>query len=158
MHGVVPDIVVLGKPIGNGHPMAAVVTTSEIAESFNNGMEFFSSFGGNPVSCAIGDAVLSVIEDENLQENAAIVGSYLTHLVNELQADYSCIGDVRGAGLFLGIDIVSDPISRAPDEALARRVVNSLRSKNILTSLDGPYHNVIKIKPPLCFDRNNAEA
>lgn len=157
MHDVIPDIIILGKPIGNGHPMAAVVTTSEIAESFDNGMEFFSSFGGNPVSCAIGDAVLSVIEEENLQQNAASVGSHLTNLMIDLQSDYSCIGDVRGAGLFLGIDIVKDPISRSPDEQLARHIVNTLREKNILTSIDGPHHNVIKIKPPLCFNQNNAE-
>lgn len=157
MHDVVPDIVILGKPIGNGHPMAAVVTTSEIAESFNNGMEFFSSFGGNPVSCAIGDAVLTVIEEESLQDNAAITGAYLTKHISNLQSNYACIGDVRGAGLFLGIDIVKDQVSKTADGALAKRIVNSLREKNILSSLDGPYHNVIKIKPPLCFNQNNAK-
>ena len=157
MHEVVPDIVILGKPIGNGHPMAAVVTTSKIAESFNNGMEFFSSFGGNPVSCAIGDAVLSVIEEEGLQQNATSVGAHLTNLISDLQSDHPCIGDVRGEGLFLGVDIVKDPITRSPDEPLARHIVNSLREKNILTSIDGPHHNVIKIKPPLCFNQNNAE-
>lgn len=157
MHGVIPDIVILGKPIGNGHPMAAVVTTSEIANSFNNGMEFFSSFGGNPVSCAIGDAVLSVIEEEGLQEHARIVGSHLTRLLNDLKAKHPCIGDIRGAGLFLGIDIVKDPILKTPDAQLSSHIVNSLREKNILSSIDGPYHNVIKIKPPLCFNQIDAE-
>ena len=153
---VVPDMVVLGKPMGNGHPMAAVVTTSEIAASFAKGVEFFSSFGGNPVSCAIGMAVLDVIEEEALQENAKIVGDYYKKLVRELQADHASIGDVRGSGLFLGIDIVKHG-SKVPNTQLAQVLKNELRNRHILVSTDGPADNVIKSKPPLCFTKNNVE-
>jgi len=158
MHDVVPDIVVLGKPIGNGHPMAAVVTTDEIADAFDNGMEFFSSFGGNPVSCAIGSAVLQVIDEEDLQSNAREVGDYLKSCLDLLSTDYPCIGDIRGEGLFLGIDIIdtSDIALRQPDGELAKVIINKLRENGILTSLDGPDNNVIKVKPPLCFNRENA--
>lgn len=156
MHDVQPDIVILGKPIGNGHPMAAVVTTSAIAESFDNGMEFFSSFGGNPVSCAIGDAVLQVIEDEGLQAHAHETGDYLIGLFKSMQSTYPCIGDIRGSGLFLGVDIVKDKDQKTPNEDLAIHIINSLREGHILTSLDGPYHNVIKVKPPLCFNKRDA--
>ncbi len=152
---VVPDIVILGKPMGNGHPMGAVVTTSAIAESFAQGVEFFSSFGGNPVSCAIGLAVLEVIEEENLQENAKDVGDYYQSLFRELQAEYAGIGDVRGAGLFLGVELVK-PGSLEPDTALAQRIKNALRDQNILISTDGPYDSVLKTKPPLCFTHDNA--
>ena len=154
--GVVPDIVVLGKPMGNGHPIGAVVTTDEIAESFEKGVEFFSSFGGNPVSCAIGMAVLDVIEEEGLQENALLVGNHYQKLLRELQTEYSCIGDVRGSGLFLGIDIIK-PGTKEPDTQLAHYIKNTLRERHILVSTDGPADNVIKSKPPLCFTQNNAE-
>lgn len=153
---VVPDIVVLGKPMGNGHPIGAVVTTNEIAESFEKGVEFFSSFGGNPVSCAIGMAVLDVIEEERLQENAHKVGQYYQKCLHELQQHYPQIGDVRGSGLFLGIDIVK-PGTTAPDTALAQHIKNTLRERHILVSTDGPADNVIKSKPPLCFTKGNAE-
>lgn len=157
MHGVIPDIVVLGKPIGNGHPMAAVVTTDAIAESFENGMEFFSSFGGNPVSCAIGLAVLDVLEQEALQQHAMDVGTYLTSLLETLRNEFIQIGDVRGSGLFLGVDLVHDPQSRKPNTTLAGRIKNELRDKFILLSTDGPADNVLKIKPPLCFNKANAD-
>ncbi|WP_350291865.1 aminotransferase class III-fold pyridoxal phosphate-dependent enzyme [uncultured Croceitalea sp.] len=156
MHGVVPDIVVLGKPMGNGHPIGAVVVTNEIAASFEKGVEFFSSFGGNPVSCAIGMAVLEVIEEDGLQQNAAEVGDYYKSLLKELQAKNSCIGDVRGEGLFLGIDIVKDG-SKETDGKLASTIKNELRNQYILVSTDGPDDNVIKTKPPLCFTKQNAE-
>jgi 4-aminobutyrate aminotransferase-like enzyme/aminoglycoside phosphotransferase (APT) family kinase protein len=152
---VVPDMVVLGKPMGNGHPMGAVVCTEEIAESFSKGVEFFSSFGGNPVSCEIGLAVLEVIEEEGLQENARIVGDYYLELFRELQKNHSCIGDVRGSGLFLGVELVK-PGTTEPDTALASRIKNELRNRNILISTDGPHDNVLKTKPPLCFSKENA--
>lgn len=157
MHEVLPDLVILGKPIGNGHPMAAVVCTTEIAEAFNNGMEFFSSFGGNPVSCAIGQAVLEVLEQENLQTKAMQIGNYLKSEFDELKKSFPTIGDVRGQGLFLGIELVLDPISKNPNTALASYLSNALRMQNVLVSTDGPYNQVIKIKPPLCFNQQNAD-
>jgi 4-aminobutyrate aminotransferase-like enzyme len=155
-HGVIPDIVILGKPIANSHPMGAVVCTEEIANSFEKGVEFFSSFGGNPVSCSIATAVLQVIEEEQLQENAQIVGDYYIGLVKDLMNKHKCIGDVRGSGLFIGIEIVK-PNSKEPDTVLAHRIKNELREHYILVSTDGPFDNVIKTKPPLCFSKQNAE-
>jgi len=152
---VIPDIVIIGKPMANGHPMGAVVCTNEIAESFGKGVEFFSSFGGNPVSCAIASSVLEVIEEEELQENAKIVGDYYKSLFLSLQEKYSCIGDVRGSGLFLGIEIIKgDHIT--PDPELAHLIKNQLRDQHILISTDGPFDSVLKTKPPLCFTKENA--
>jgi ethanolamine-phosphate phospho-lyase len=148
-------MVVLGKPMGNGHPMGAIVCTEEIAESFSQGVEFFSSFGGNPVSCEIGIAVLDVIAEEDLQENARIVGDYYLELFRELQKNHACIGDVRGSGLFLGVELVKAGTTE-PDTALASRIKNELRNRNILISTDGPHDNVLKTKPPLCFSKENA--
>lgn len=157
MHDVVPDIVVIGKPIANGHPMAAVVTTDEIAHSFENGMEFFSSFGGNPVSCAIGAEVLKVIEDEELQKNAFDVGNHLIAGFEKLQREFPQIGDIRGSGLFLGVELVSDINTKTPNRSLAAYIKNTLKEKRILISTDGPDDNVLKIKPPLCFTMHNAD-
>lgn len=154
-YGVVPDVVVLGKPMGNGHPMGAVVCTQEIAASFEKGVEFFSSFGGNPVSCAIGLAVLKVIQEEGLQENAKLVGDYYKSLLEDLQKKYDCIGDVRGSGLFLGVDLVR-PGTKEEDPLLAKLIKNELRERNILISTDGPKDSVLKTKPPLVFTRDNA--
>ncbi|XP_012510537.1 PREDICTED: ethanolamine-phosphate phospho-lyase [Propithecus coquereli] len=126
MHGegFVPDIVTMGKPMGNGHPMACVVTTKEIAEAFSSsGMEYFNTFGGNPVSCAVGLAVLDVIEHEDLQGNAVKVGNYLTELLNKQKAKHPLIGDIRGVGLFIGIDLVKDPQRRTPATAEAQHVI-----------------------------------
>jgi len=148
---VVPDIVVLGKPIGNAYPLAAVVTTPEIAASFNNGMEFFSTFGGNPVACAAGLAVLDVLEAEQLQMNAHRVGIRLMTQLKDLQRRYPLIGDVRGMGLFLGLDLVRDRDTREPATDEASYVANRLRELGVLTGTDGPHHNVIKLRPPLIF-------
>lgn len=156
-HGVVPDMVIIGKPMGNGHPMGAVVCTDEIAEAFNNGMEFFSSFGGNPVSCAIGQAVLDVIEEEQLQKNAKIVGDYYIEELKKLQQKYECIGDVRGSGLFIGFEFVKNRSTLEPGTKLAQKVKNELRENFVLLSTDGPFDNVIKSKPPLCFTRENVD-
>jgi 4-aminobutyrate aminotransferase-like enzyme len=155
--GVVPDIVVLGKPIGNAFPLAAVVTTPEIAASFDNGMEFFSTFGGNPVACAAGLAVLDVLETEHLQENALSTGRYLISRLKALQEKYALIGNVRGSGLFLGLDLVLDRKSREPAPQQASYVVNRLRERGILTGTDGPHHNVIKLRPPLVFSQADAD-
>jgi 4-aminobutyrate aminotransferase-like enzyme/Ser/Thr protein kinase RdoA (MazF antagonist) len=149
--GVVPDIVVFGKPMGNAFPLAAVVTTREIAASFANGMEFFSTFGGNPVACAAGLAVLDVLRDENLQRNALTVGTEWLRELRDLQRKHQLIGDVRGLGLFLGIDLVTDRVTRTPATRQASYVVNRLREEGILAGSDGPHHNVLKLRPPLCF-------
>ena len=148
---VVPDIVVFGKPIGNAFPLAAVVTTREIAERFNNGMEFFSTFGGNPVSCAVGLAVLDVVQEEKLQENAMQVGSRWMAELRGLQQKFSLIGDVRGSGLFLGLELVLSRTTREPAPQHASYIVNRLRERGILAGTDGPHHNVIKLRPPLIF-------
>src|SRR5215470_7805683 len=149
--GVVPDIVVFGKPIGNAFPLAAVVTTPEIAASFANGMEFFSTFGGNPVSCAVGLAVLDVLRDQNLQHNAKKVGDYWLAALAELQRRHEILGDIRGSVLFLGLDLVRDRDTREPATAQANYVINRLRERGILAGTDGPDHNVIKLRPPLIF-------
>ncbi|HQF98772.1 MAG TPA: aminotransferase class III-fold pyridoxal phosphate-dependent enzyme, partial [Candidatus Aminicenantes bacterium] len=155
--GVVPDIVTMGKPIGNGFPLAAVVTTRAIADAFASGPEYFNTYGGNPVSLAAGTAVLDVLEQENLQERALRVGSVLRAGLQRLQLDHSLIGDVRGLGLFLGIELVSDRGKRIPAAAEAAYVAERMRAEGILFSTDGPDHNVLKIKPPLCFSSADAE-
>jgi 4-aminobutyrate aminotransferase-like enzyme/Ser/Thr protein kinase RdoA (MazF antagonist) len=155
--GVVPNIVTLGKPMGNGHPIGAVLTTPEIAEAFNNGMEYFNTYGGNPVSCAIGLAVLNVIEQEKLQENARMVGEYLKAELTKLQTKHRLIGDVRGLGLFLGIELVRHHETLEPAADEASYVVNRMKECGILISTDGPLENVLKIKPPLVFSKANAD-
>ena len=156
-HQVIPDIVILGKPMGNGHPIGAVITTDEMASSFENGMEFFSSFGGNPVSCAIGLAVLDVIEQEQLQPHAFDTGSFLMSLFKDLQQHSPFIGDVRGSGLFIGIEMVKDLQSKEPHTELAQYIKNELRDRGILIGTDGPFDHVLKIKPPMCFNKLNAQ-
>jgi 4-aminobutyrate aminotransferase-like enzyme/Ser/Thr protein kinase RdoA (MazF antagonist) len=154
---VVPDIVVLGKPIGNAFPLAAVVTTPAIAASFANGMEFFSTFGGNPVACAAGLAVLDVLQDENLQENALRVGDYLKNSLRALRGKHALIGDVRGSGLFLGVDLVVDRETCAAAPRQTGYIVNRLRDCGVLTGTDGPHHNVLKLRPPLIFTEPDAD-
>jgi 4-aminobutyrate aminotransferase-like enzyme/Ser/Thr protein kinase RdoA (MazF antagonist) len=153
----VPDVVVLGKPIGNGFPLGAVVTTPEIAAAFDNGMEFFATFGGNPVACAAGLAVLDVLEEEGLQENARRVGARLARGLRELSARHSVIGDVRGLGLYLGVELVRDRDSLEPAGEQAAYVVERLRERGVLTGTDGPFGNVIKLRPPLCFSGDDAD-
>ncbi len=155
--GVTPDIVVLGKPIGNGHPLGAVVTTPEIAASFDNGMEYFSTFGGNSVSCAIGLAVLDVIEEERLQAKALQVGNRLMDGFRRLAEKHALIGDVRGLGMFLGVELVNDRETLEPAAEQTAYVVNRLKERGILVSIDGPLRNVLKIKPPLAFDEADAD-
>jgi 4-aminobutyrate aminotransferase-like enzyme len=155
--GVVPDIVTMGKPIGNGHPLGAVVTTPQIAAAFANGMEYFNTFGGNPVSCEIGLAVLDVIEDERLQDRALRVGGRLKKGLQRLAERHPIVGDVRGLGLFLGIELVLDREGRAPAAREAAYVVERMKGHGILLSTDGPDHNVIKMKPPLAFSKADAD-
>ncbi len=155
--GVVPDVVTLGKPIGNGHPLSAVVTTREIADAFANGMEYFNTFGGNPVSCAAGLAVLDVIEDEGLQENARVVGDHLLRRLGRLADRHQLIGDVRGHGLFVGIELVRDLATLEPATDEATAVIEAMRDRGILLSTEGPFHNVIKIKPPMVWTTAHAD-
>jgi 4-aminobutyrate aminotransferase-like enzyme len=154
---LVPDIVVLGKPIGNGHPISAVVTTPEIAEAFDNGMEFFSTFGGNTVSCAVGLTVLEVVLEENLQANALKVGKRMLEGMIPFIERYPIVGDVRGSGLFLGVELVRNRETLEPAKEEAAFIVNRMRDAGILSGTDGPFDNVIKIRPPMPFDESNAQ-
>ena len=154
LYNVIPDIVTIGKPLGNGHPLAAVACTQEIAEKFANGMEYFNTFGGNPVSCAIGAAVLKVVKEEKLQQNALQVGEYLKQELRQLAHEFPIIGDVRGQGLFLGIEFVDKKLK--PLKAQADYVINRMKDYGILMSTDGPDNNVLKIKPPMVFTETNA--
>jgi 4-aminobutyrate aminotransferase-like enzyme len=146
---VVPDIVVLGKPIGNGFPLGAVVTTRAVADAFGGGMEFFSTFGGNPVACAAGLAVLDVLEEEALPARALRVGRHFASGLRALQSRHPLVGDVRGSGLFLGVELVRDRESREAATEEAAYVTNRLRERGVLTGTDGPHENVLKLRPPL---------
>ena len=154
LYDIVPDLVVLGKPMGNGHPIGGVISTLALSESFDNGIEFFSSFGGNPVSMQIAHAVLDVIEEENLQNNAAEVGNYFDQYAKSLSSNYPQIGDVRNQGLFLGLELVH-PKTLVPATTYAAKMKNELKKRFILTGTDGPKNNVLKLKPPLCFTIQN---
>ncbi len=154
---VVPDIVTLGKPMGNGHPLAAVITTPHIADAFANGMEYFNTFGGNPVSCAIGMAVLDVIQNEGLQENAFKVGERLLNNLEPLKERFPLVGDVRGLGLFVGIELVTDREKLNPAGAHASYISNRMKDYGFLIGTDGPDHNVLKLKPPIVFSEKNAD-
>ncbi|MDE3152386.1 MAG: aminotransferase class III-fold pyridoxal phosphate-dependent enzyme, partial [Gemmatimonadota bacterium] len=156
-HGVVPDIVVMGKPLGNGHPLAAVVATRAIADAFDNGMEYFSTFGGNTVSCAVGLAVLDVMRDEGLQAHARAVGDRLLDGLRPLTRRRALVGDVRGSGLFLGVELVRDREALEPAADEASYVANRMREEGILLGTDGPAHNVIKIRPPMPFGASDAD-
>ncbi len=153
----VPDIVTIGKPAGNGHPLAAVVCTPEVAEAFDTGMEYFNTFGGTPVACEVGLAVLDVIEDEGLQRRALDVGEKLKRGLGALGERHELVGDVRGSGLFLGVELVTDRDARTPATAHTRYVVERLRDHRILAGSDGADDNVLKLKPPLQFGPGDAD-
>jgi 4-aminobutyrate aminotransferase-like enzyme len=155
--GVIPDIVVLGKPIGNGHPIGAVVTTRKIADAFANGMEFFSTFGGSSVACAVGREVLSIIDDEQLMSRAQRIGGLLKQGLHSLAARFPLIGDVRGHGLFLGIECVDDQTTRAPATVQTGYIVERLRQLRILVGTEGHDNNILKVRPPLTFDEAACE-
>ncbi len=156
-HGAVPDIVTMGKPIGNGHPMAAMVTTREIADAFFNGMEYFNTFGGNPVSCAVGLKVLEILERDHLLANATRLGKSLIARMTKLMEKHDRIGDVRGQGLMLGIELVEDRKSKAPATDYAGRIVEKCRQLGVLLGTDGPYDNVIKMRPGMILTDANAD-
>lgn len=157
LQNVVPDIVVMGKPIGNGHPLAAVVVSQQIADAFNNGLEYFNTFGGNPVSMAAGLAVLEVIEQEEMQKHTLEVGSFLMDGLKKLMEKHPIIGDVRGLGLFIGAEFVKNRQTLEPAVEEIDFVVEKMKEKGFLLSTDGPYHNVLKIKPPMSFSLKNAK-
>ncbi|QFZ53479.1 aminotransferase class III-fold pyridoxal phosphate-dependent enzyme [Oceanihabitans sp. IOP_32] len=154
LHDVVPDIVTIGKPLGNGHPVAAVACTQEVAHKFANGMEYFNTFGGNPVSCAIATEVIRTVKREKLQDNALKVGSFLKDELKKLAQKHPIIGDVRGQGLFLGVELVDTNMEPLADEA--DYVAQRMKNHGILMSTDGPDNNVLKIKPPIVFTKENA--
>jgi len=154
---VVPDIVTMGKPIGDGHPLAAVVTTHQIAEEFARKFRYFNTFGGNPVSTAVGLAVLDVIEDENILQNVNRVGEYLGEGLRALAPQHELVGDVRGKGLFYGLELVRDQASRKPATEEALRVRELLRENGVLLGVTSAFDNVIKIRPPMVFSQENAD-
>jgi 4-aminobutyrate aminotransferase-like enzyme len=146
------------KQIGNGYPLAGVVTTQAIAASFaNNGMEYFNTFGGSPVSCAIGLAVLDIIRDEKLQDHALQVGNHLITRLKELATRHAIIGDVRGRGLFVGVELVRDRSSLEPAEKETKEIVEKMKEVGVLMGIDGPYHNVLKIKPPIVLSKEDVD-
>jgi len=154
---LIPDIVTMGKPMGGGHPIAAVVSKRKLVEQFAGHSHYFNTFGGNPVSCAAALAVLDVIEQEGLQENARVVGEYLLKGLRKLSEKHPCIGDIRGTGLFIAVDLVTDPDSRNPDSRLAKSVVNQLKDNGVLTGSIGPHSNILKLRPPMVFSLENAD-
>ncbi|MDA9368125.1 aminotransferase class III-fold pyridoxal phosphate-dependent enzyme [Flavobacteriaceae bacterium] len=155
--GVQPDIITLGKPMGNGHPIAGVVASPDLVNRFREDVMYFNTFGGNPVSCAVAQAVLDVIHDEALVENAESVGNYLRAGLRELQQRWEVIGDVRGPGLFVAVELVSDRNAKQPASELAARVINKMKQKRVLISKIGPFDNVLKIRPPIIFSKDNVD-
>jgi 4-aminobutyrate aminotransferase-like enzyme len=154
--GIIPDIVSLGKPMGNGHPIAAVVSQRGFVESFARASGYFNTFGGNPVSCAAALAVLDVVENENLQKNALVVGQHIVDSLWQLADKHECIGDIRGTGLFLALELVRDREERTPASDFAARVVNDLRGRGVLTGTIGPDSNILKLRPPLVLSIQDA--
>ena len=156
-HGVVPDIVTMGKPLGAGHPLAGIAVRPDVLAAFARESRYFNTFGGNPVAMAAGSAVLDVIEREGLLANAQAVGGHLRDGLRELAAKHPLIGDVRGAGLFVGVELVTDRATKAPATAKTARVVNAMRERGVLLSSTGPHANTLKIRPPLVFSRRDAD-
>ena len=155
--GVVPDIVTLGKPMGNGHPLAAVVARRELVEAFTGRNMYFNTFGGNAVSAAVGTAVLDVIEEERLVENARVVGAYTLEKLKKLGERHALIGDVRGAGLFFAVELVADAESKTPATSQTKRLVNLMRERGVLISRIGIHDNILKIRPPMPFSTQHAD-
>lgn len=156
-HGIVPDLAVMGKPMGNGMPIAGVAMRPDIIAAFGQAVRYFNTFGANTVSIAAAQAVLDIIRDERLIEHSATVGAYLRAGLSRIAATDARLGDVRGAGLFIGAELVTDPVSKQPDGPLALKVVNRLREKHVLISAAGPFGNVLKIRPPLPFTTAHAD-
>jgi 4-aminobutyrate aminotransferase-like enzyme len=155
--GVIPDIVTMGKPMGNGHPLAAVVARRELVDAFTGRNMYFNTFGGNPVSAAVGMAVLDVIEDERLLENARTVGNYTLARLAKLAERHELIGDVRGSGLFFAVELVSDRNAKTPATAQTKKLVNLMRERGVLISRIGTHDNILKIRPPMQFAQQHAD-
>jgi 4-aminobutyrate aminotransferase-like enzyme len=155
--GGLPDIVTLGKPMGNGHPLAGVVTRADLMEEFTSRNMYFNTFGGNPVSAAVGRAVLDVLKDERLLENARSTGDYVIAGLKRLQGKHPLIGDVRGRGLFFAVEMVKDRQTREPAGSDTKRIVNGMRERGVLISRIGPHDNILKIRPPMVFNEENAD-
>ena len=155
--GVVPDVVTMGKPAGDGHPLAAVVTTPEIAGAFANGMEYFNTFGGNPVSAAVGAAVLDVIEREDLRDHATEMGARFRAGLVDIASRHRQIGNIRGEGLFLGVALTADRGTRSAGRTIAAAVLEGAVERGVLLSTDGPDHDVLKIKPPLVIGADDVD-
>jgi 4-aminobutyrate aminotransferase-like enzyme len=156
-HGLVPDMVAMGKPMGNGFPIGGVAVKPELLATFGTTTGYFNTYGGNPVAAAAGLAVLETIEGEKLQQNALEVGDYLLAGLKGVAQRFKRVGDVRGKGLYIGVELVTDRKSKKPDRAAATRIVDMLRERNVLVGIAGPYGNVLKIRPPLCFGRDHAD-
>ncbi|QTF08895.1 aspartate aminotransferase family protein [Brenneria izadpanahii] len=156
-HNVVPDVVTMGKPMGNGIPISALLAKADVLAAFSDAIPYFNTFGGNPVSIAAAQAVLNVIREENLQRHSLIVGEKLRRELGYLAQRHECVGDVRGAGLFIGFELVSDREAKTPDKQLALDVIERLRAEHVLTSVAGPHGNVLKLRPPLAFQEQDID-
>ena len=156
-HGVVPDIVSMGKPMGNGYPVAGIAVRPEVASKFGHDMRYFNTFGGNTVAMAAANATLEVLQDENLIANSRVVGKKMLSSLNDIMHEDERIGDVRGSGLYMGIEIVKDRETREPDSPLALALVNELRRRRVLISATAANANVLKVRPPLTFSAQNAD-
>lgn len=156
VHGIIPDIVTLGKPMGNGHPLAGVISTPDMIESFGRAATYFNTFGGNPVSAAVGLAVLNVIVDEHLLSKAVETGAHVQARLHKMAETHDTVARPRGKGLFFGLDLV-DARSGVPDGDGARRVINRMREEGVLISRIGPHDNILKMRPPMCFTRDHAD-
>ena len=155
--GVVPDIATFGKPAGNGYPLAGVITSREIVDRFNASNFYFNTFGGNPVQTATGLAVLREIQERNLCDQTAAVGDYLTGRLAELANRHGIVGNIRGRGMFLGVDVITDPTTKAIDAATARRIPDAMKQAGVLMGISGPYGNTLKVRPPLVFEHQHAD-
>jgi 4-aminobutyrate aminotransferase-like enzyme len=147
----------MGKPLGNGHPIAAVVTSREIADAFDDGVKYFNTFGGNPVSCAVGTTVLDIVQGDRLQENAVAVGEYFLTVLEKLKSAHPLIGDVRGQGLYLGIELVRDRTTLEPASSEALEVCEAMKDHGVIVYPTGAYDNVLKLKPPMVFSRADVD-
>jgi 4-aminobutyrate aminotransferase-like enzyme len=147
----------MGKPMGNGHPLAGVVTRPDLMEQFTSQNMYFNTFGGNPVSAAVGLAVLDVLKDERLLENARDVGDYVIAGLRQLQQKHPIIGDVRGRGMFFAVEMVKDRATKEPAGAETKRIVNTMRDRGVLISRIGIHDNILKIRPPMVFSKQNAD-
>ena len=155
--GFLPDVVTMGKPMANGHPVGGVVTSMEIMSAFRKNFRYFNTFGGNPVSAAAAHATLRVVQEEGLMENARTVGDYARDGLRRLAETHACIGDVRGSGLFFGAEMVLDRETRAPATAFTKKIANAMRQKGVLLNFLGIHYNALKIRPPLPFTKEQAD-